>query len=639
MSTIKFDKMSTDWLGNTYLNIPDFTQLEENNVLKNVTFYYYICYKDSNNKLIKDTSHIYEIGKIENLVSKIIDIQSLYSSLYNNVSYIGICYKYNDNSLNNSNNNDKIRYRIQTSSSLNIRYSKYDSSLNYFFFYNNINTNTTTFLQTTDSIHTMENNNLIYDVNYYDTIAIPEEPAPEPEPEPEPTEKTINIDFDYILSDIELYYSIDNNTSAIYKLCDCLEETIKNKDVVFTGDNLQLFFKYKTDTLNNSNYNESLKTGDILSYYDSNLNLFYFGTETEKNNYTTDIQINEIYYNYIKLNLPTGNYKSNITHLNASLYPQDIIFTCNENYYFSDTPYLTLSYQGVNQRFNFTLNDDLTVATFIFTNDYLDKKLSNINVKTEQKTIISDKYGLITLYKPTSDNLKQLSTKLFYKYNVFENNYELVDLSKYILNFISLPLDIPVINNKELTLNGIKTGINLDFIDDNIFIIDFGTVLINGFYNNSIDYNNCEVILYLPFISNVSLDVSKVMNKTIKLLYKVDLFTGNFIAMITDENNILIDSQSGNMSIKIPYITKTENQNINSYNSNNNNLLIDRIPKIKIIESVINENNYIQTSNYTQLNNLSGYNSIDKLELNINSNMTQNDIDKIKSILLSGVIF
>lgn len=279
------------------------------------------------------------------------------------------------------------------------------------------------------------------------------------------------------------------------------------------------------------------------------------------------------------------------------------------------------------------------MATFIFTNDYLNKKLSNINVKTEQKTIISDKYGLITLYKPTSDNLKQLSTKLFYKYNVFENNYELVDLSKYILNFISLPLDIPVINNKELTLNGIKTGLNIDYIDNNIYLIDFGTVLINGFYNNSIDFNNCEVILYLPFISNINLDVSKVMNKTIKLLYKVDLFTGNFIAMITDENNILIDSQSGNMSIKIPYITKTENQNINSYNSNNNNLLIDRIPKIKIIESVINENNYIQTSNYTQLNNLSGYNSIDKLELNINSSMTQNDIDKIKSILLSGVIF
>lgn len=632
MATIKFDKMSTNWAGNTYLNIPDFTQLEENNVLKDVTFYYYICYKDSNNKLIKDTSHIYEIGKTENLVSKIIDIQSLYSSIYNNVSVIGICYKYNNDSLNNSDNNDKIRYRIKTSSSLTIRYSKYDSNLNYFFFYPNINTTTTAFLQTTDSTHTMENNNLIYDVNYYDTIAIAEEP------EPEPTEKTINIDFDYILSDIELYYSIDNS-ETIYKLCDCLEETIKNIDVVFTGNNLQLFFKYKTDTLNNSNYNESLKTGDILSYYDSNLNLFYFGTETEKNNYTTDIQINEIYYNYIKLNLPTGNYTSNITHLNASLYPQDIIFTCNKNYYFSDTPYLTLSYLGASQRFNFTLNDDLTVATFIYTDDYLNKKLSNINVKTEQKTIISDKYGLITLYKPTSDNLKQLSTKLFYKYNIYENNYELVDLSKYILNFISLPLDIPVINNKELTLNGIKTGINLDFIDDNIFIIDFGTVQINGFYNNSIDYNNCEVIIYLPFISNINLDVSKVMNKTIKLLYKVDLFTGNFIAMITDENNILIDSQSGNMSIKIPYITKTENQNINSYNSNNNNLLIDRIPKIKIIESVINENNYIQTSNYTQLNNLSGYNSIDKLELNINSNMTQNDIDKIKSILLSGVIF
>lgn len=638
MATIKFDKMSTNWLGNTYLNIPDFTQLEENNVLKDVTFYYYICYKNSNNSLIKDTSHIYEIGKIENLVSKIIDIQALYSSLYNNVSYIGLCYKYNDNSLNNSNNDDKIRYRIKTSSSLTIRYSKYDSSLNYFFFYSNITTTTTAFLQPTDSTHTMENNNLIYDVNYYDTIAIAEEPTPEPEPDPEPTEKTINIDFDYISSDIELYYSIDNS-ETIYKLCDCLEETTKNIDVVFTGDNLQLFFKYKTDTLNNSNYNESLKTGDILSYYDSNLNLFYFGTETEKNNYTTDIQINEIYYNYIKLNLPTGNYTSNITHLNASLYPQDIIFTCNKNYYFSDTPYLTLSYLGASQRFNFTLNDDLTVATFIYTDDYLNKKLSNINVKTEQKTIISDKYGLITLYKPTSDNLKQLSTKLFYKYNVFENNYELVDLSKYILNFISLPLDIPVINNKELTLNGIKTGLNIDYIDNNIYLIDFGTVLINGFYNNSIDYNNCEVIIYLPFISNINLDVSKVMNKTIKLLYKVDLFTGNFIAMITDENNILIDSQSGNMSIKIPYITKTENQNINSYNSNNNNLLIDRIPKIKIIESVINENNYIQTSNYTQLNNLSGYNSIDKLELNINSNMTQNDIDKIKSILLSGIIF
>ena len=284
---------------------------------------------------------------------------------------------------------------------------------------------------------------------------------------------------------------------------------------------------------------------------------------------------------------------------------------------------------------DFTLNSDSTIATYEVNTNI--SSIQEINASAIQKTVISEKYGLITLYKPTSDILKQLTTKFMRVYES-ETVSTVIDLSKYILSFFSLPLDIETISSKNITLNGFDLEISSPYIDDNIITLDFGDIDIQGFYNNSIDYKYTNLSIYLPFINNQVLDVNKYMNKTINLSYKIDLFTGDILAILK-HNDIVYDSFSGNCAIKIPYITNTSNSDISIKQYGNNNLLTDLKPKLIISSNVINENVKVSTNFYTQLDKLTGFNIVDYFEQPTNIHLLKVDYENIVNQLKQGVIF
>ena len=93
--------------------------------------------------------------------------------------------------------------------------------------------------------------------------------------------------------------------------------------------------------------------------------------------------------------------------------------------------------------------------------------------------------------------------------------------------------------------------------------VQMGTVYIPEEWNSFLDYDATSASLYLPFIGEVSLDISEIMGGSVSVEYTIDFFTGMCVANVSctrgfnlDEgfhvNSNAIHSYQGNCAVNIP---------------------------------------------------------------------------------------
>ena len=94
--------------------------------------------------------------------------------------------------------------------------------------------------------------------------------------------------------------------------------------------------------------------------------------------------------------------------------------------------------------------------------------------------------------------------------------------------------------------------------------IDFGNIDITEYYGNTLDYNT-ELSIYLPFIGEKTLNIYDIMGGSLNLKYRVDILTGNCIAILSivrKQNDVTLNSvlytYIGDMSNSVP-LTSTQN--------------------------------------------------------------------------------
>ena len=115
--------------------------------------------------------------------------------------------------------------------------------------------------------------------------------------------------------------------------------------------------------------------------------------------------------------------------------------------------------------------------------------------------------------------------------------------------------------------------------------------------------------------------------------------TGLFIAIIKS-NNVIIHSVNGKMSKNIPYInTDKEFNSLVNGNLDGAFLMNDKVPKIIFNSKTMIENVVNSKTETVKLDTLSGFNSIENLQIVKSDNMLSSDIDQIKNILSNGIIF
>lgn len=369
-----------------------------------------------------------------------------------------------------------------------------------------------------------------------------------------------------------------------------------------------------------------------VNYYDRNNDLQSInGVINSQNNNQVDILLSDTITFYpnstltfhvqtLTQTVPIIYHTSNITQdIKPDEYSLDsklvIRFSADTGYFFNSRVIATYTIDGNLQEI-FSLSDgDTWVLTL-----HIDNVDDNTNIDIfayaiEENTEVSNTFnGALTLYKITASNMKIIASNRFK--TIDGNNY---DVGMYIKSLKRFFFDISpdyasTIKLGNLILTTIAETISSVFID-----IDLGNFKINRIYNNENDYSDVDIYAQLKYCGLVKLDNNLFMNKTIKIIYKVNLVTAECRVMFYDNsNNNLLYSVNANVSINIPYSTLYDSdivQTIENDNIVNSNLYKDLDNKIIIRHKQIIDTLYYDCNFTETLSNLSGYFEIDNIDL------------------------
>lgn len=102
----------------------------------------------------------------------------------------------------------------------------------------------------------------------------------------------------------------------------------------------------------------------------------------------------------------------------------------------------------------------------------------------------------------------------------------------------------------------VEMGSNVKWITKNDKLIDCGTVTFNETFGSYLDFEpSCLLYIWLPGCGVHQLQISKYINKTVKLRYAVSVFDGSCMAILSVNNgtkNIVLDTFTGNFAVHIP---------------------------------------------------------------------------------------
>lgn len=284
----------------------------------------------------------------------------------------------------------------------------------------------------------------------------------------------------------------------------------------------------------------------------------------------------------------------------------------------------------------FSLNvSDKTIA-FISWNAYPYITISdNLSIQANATFSTSLKYGFVSIYNPTFEEVDELSKKRFY--SVTEG--EMLDLSQYIISFRKLYVDIPQIARELVYFGQYNTNVSSNIVTNNFIESDCGIITIDEYNENSLDYNGVEIELYLPFIGSVSLNPNQIYNKQLHLVYRTNPLNGDCVAILFSDNMQISYSQ-GNVSFDIPINFKYGN--LNNYGTNDNALYMTELQpyiEIKTNRQYQNMNNRLLNNNiWVQISECNGYAMFGNVELHPINNINKDEYDEIISLLQGGII-
>lgn len=131
-----------------------------------------------------------------------------------------------------------------------------------------------------------------------------------------------------------------------------------------------------------------------------------------------------------------------------------------------------------------------------------------------------------------------------------------VKFSDVIIGLSIFPCPIDATNTGTVTANvlGIEigTGVTCHIADKQYIEIDCGTLDVDEYWCNCLDYNPyTRISIYLPFCGTYELDTDEVMGKTLGVTYRIDIFSGACLATIKIDGSIYYQ-YAGQCAAQIP---------------------------------------------------------------------------------------
>ena len=160
--------------------------------------------------------------------------------------------------------------------------------------------------------------------------------------------------------------------------------------------------------------------------------------------------------------------------------------------------------------------------------------------------------GLFTIYNPSLSQLQALAQKLWSP-----------DALTAILQYFTNPMDsilglsiVPVKPKGGTTANiflGVyDTQVAANVVDSDYVIVDCGTIPIERYWGSYLDYDPyTKISCYLPYIGEIDVNPDQVMQKNVSVKYYVNVVTGDIVAMLCADGNIIYTA-AGNCVRQLP---------------------------------------------------------------------------------------
>lgn len=284
---------------------------------------------------------------------------------------------------------------------------------------------------------------------------------------------------------------------------------------------------------------------------------------------------------------------------------------------------------------NGTISEDKQTGsvTFNLTPNAVDLNIvANANVITPP-TIKN--YGAINVYIVTLANLDEFAKKRFFVQTSETEtgpSYSEVNLGQYVNRIKRIFAAVPVGGDDVLKCGNYNTGIKVKYPDSDIIVLDFGNVELTGSNGNNEDFN-AQVQMFIPCRGVVTID-SKYIGKTINLTIKVNVITGDSVALLSCDG-VTFQIESFSLSRDVLYRLGTD-LNVVGGEQWNEQILYGLEPYVLITENLTVDVPVNNTQENVTINAVTGFAQFTNVDLNT-ANLLVDEYDEIISQLETGV--
>lgn len=282
-----------------------------------------------------------------------------------------------------------------------------------------------------------------------------------------------------------------------------------------------------------------------------------------------------------------------------------------------------------------TISEDKQTGSVTFE---LTQKATNLNVIANADVVTPPtikNYGAINVYIVTLANLDEFAKKRFFVQTgetETGTKYSEVNLGQYVNRIKRIFATVPVGGDDVLKCGNYNTGINVKYPDSDVIVLDFGNVELTGANGNNEDFN-AQVQMFIPCRGVVTID-SKYIGKTINLTIKVNVITGDSVALLSCDG-VTFQIESFSLSRDVLYRLGTD-LNVVGGEQWNEQILYGLEPYVLITENLTVDVPVNNTQENVTINAVTGFAQFANVNLNT-ANLLVDEYNEIVSQLETGV--
>ena len=162
--------------------------------------------------------------------------------------------------------------------------------------------------------------------------------------------------------------------------------------------------------------------------------------------------------------------------------------------------------------------------------------------------------GLVALFKPTLSELQQLGSYLWTNITDFIENLNKLFMNPmdFLIALNIFPVSPSTGSAREINIGSFTTTITMSPLNSQWCDVNCGSVQVPKVWGNALDFApNSRAHIMLPFIGSCPLDIDDIMGNIVGLRYRIDMLSGQCVAMITVNGDVYYQ-YTGQCSVSVP---------------------------------------------------------------------------------------